>query len=120
MERVEIIGNLGKDAEVKEFNGEKYTLFNVAVSRKTKDNTITTWYSCFKFGDNPNLLKYLTKGTKLFVRGNLSTKEYESQGGKKFSLNINVSGLEFVGGASEEKKEEPKPAKRDLGDDLPF
>lgn len=77
---VEIIGNLGSDAVIKDFNGQKYIAFNMAHSESYKDangNKVekTIWVSCLKRGDSA-IVNYLKKGTKVFVRGEYSTKIY--------------------------------------------
>ena len=42
MLQLEVIGNLGNDAEIKEFGGNKYVSMNVAHSEKRKDGGETT------------------------------------------------------------------------------
>lgn len=73
MLKIEIIGNIGSDAVVKDFNGKKYIAFNVAHSEKYKDaqgNTVekTTWVSVLKPGES-NVVQYLKKGTGVYVCG---------------------------------------------------
>ena len=54
MLQIEVIGNIGNDAEIKEFSGKKYVSFNVAHSEKHKDangvNVETTTWVCRFFG----------------------------------------------------------------------
>lgn len=81
MLQCEIIGNLGNDAEIKEFNGKRYVSFNVAHTDKRKDangTTIehTTWASVLWSGDGGGLTPYLKRGCKVFVRGALSVKVF--------------------------------------------
>lgn len=50
---VTVIGNIGNDAEIKEFNGQKFIAFNVASTERYKDrqgnqHSRTTWVSCLK------------------------------------------------------------------------
>jgi single-strand DNA-binding protein len=83
MLQVEIIGNIGNDAQVKDFNGKKYISFNVAHSEKftTKqgvETERTTWVSVLRPGES-GLVQYLKKGTPVFVRGDLSFKQYQDQ-----------------------------------------
>ena len=42
MLQIEVIGNIGADAEIKEFGGKKYVSFNVAHSERRKDASGTT------------------------------------------------------------------------------
>lgn len=83
MLQVEIIGNIGNDAQVKDFNGKKYISFNVAHSEKftTKqgvETERTTWVSVLRPGES-GLVQYFKKGTPVFVRGDLSFKQYQDQ-----------------------------------------
>lgn len=69
MLQCEVIGNLGSDAEIKEFSGKKYVSFSVAHSEVSKDqqgNRVgqTTWVSVLWYGDGGGLFQYLKKGNK--------------------------------------------------------
>ena len=82
MQNIEIIGHLGKDAEIKEFTGNPFLVFSVAVTKKYKDASgnpkkVTTWYYITKFHkDGSTLHEYLKQGCKVFIRGELSSKIY--------------------------------------------
>ena len=82
MQQIQIIGNLGADAEVREFNGSQFTTFRVGVSEKisTTDGPreVTTWYSCSYNRDTTRLLPYLKKGQMVFVEGKPSYSMYDS------------------------------------------
>ena len=101
MLQIEIIGHLGNDAVVKDFNGKKYISFNVAHSDKYKDaqgNQVekTTWVSCLKSGES-KVLEYLKKGAPVFVRGDLSTKLYnDATRGTQVSVNCLVHELQLL------------------------
>lgn len=128
MQNITIIGNLGADAEVKTINGKEYTAFNIGCTRKIKNDSVTTWYSCFKYGTNDNLRQYLTKGAKVAVSGEFSQRNSESNGRTYINNNINVSTLELVGSKQDnapKKEAEPKQptessAPLEIEDDLPF
>ena len=96
-----IIGNLGKDAEQKEINGRNYIAFNVACTDKRSDGTEeTTWVSCLKpaYNGGNNIISFLTKGTKVFVRGKAYTRTYINQQNVAVAtLNCNVYTLELLG-----------------------
>ena len=131
----EIIGNLGSDAVVKDFNGQKYVCMNIAHSAKKKnpDGTkteTTIWISALQYGDGGNLLQYLKKGTKVFVRGSVHVKTFQRQDGSFDSgININVSELNLCGSKNDQPgaaqpasqpAQQPAAAKKDPEDDLPF
>lgn len=142
MLQVEIIGNIGNDAQVKDFNGKKYIAFNVAHSEKFKnqqgvETERTTWVSVLKPGESA-VAQYLKKGTPVFVRGDLSVKAYKDNAGN-WQVGVNCLAREvqlFPGGkrdqnagTQQEAAAEPTnatsaPAASETGegnaDDLPF
>jgi single-strand DNA-binding protein len=64
-----IVGNLGKDAEMKTTkNGKEYISFSVGVDVGFGENRSTQWVNVKRFG-NAGVLKHLTKGTKVSVVG---------------------------------------------------
>lgn len=111
MLQVEIIGNLGRDAEVKDFNGRKFIAFNVAHSEHYKDNNgqdveRTVWVSCLKQGES-GVVNYLKKGTPVFLRGDLSIKLYtDSNRQTQAGVNCLVRDLQLL----PSKKNEQQPA----------
>lgn len=104
MLQAEIIGNLGKDAEIKEINGKNYVSFYVAHSEKRNGQETTVWASILWYGDGGNLIKYLTSGSKVFVRGRLSVNSYQGKDGtNRVAININASEVTLCGGKGERK-----------------
>ena len=105
---LEIIGNIGGDATLKEINGQKYISFNVAntdsyttASGERKENT--TWVSCLKKGESA-VLQYLKKGQLVFLRGSMSVNIYDYKGAKNVGINLNVTELRLL--SSPNKKDE--------------
>ena len=98
---VNLIGNLGADAEVQNYNGNKFVSFRLAVTRSyTKaDGTPveeTTWASCSLRGDGGSLLQYLVRGRKVY--GDASLRVYSSRTvrAKVAGLNVNVTAVELL------------------------
>ena len=137
MIKLEIIGNLGADAEIKQYNGNKFVSFRVAHTDKWVDqqtgviSTQTTWVSCSLNGDGGALTSYLKKGTKVFVRGTPNFVVYSSPKTHKMETGINlfVREVELCGGHQEQEqnnanatqtpaKTETPPANKK--EDLPF
>lgn len=109
MMKLEIIGNLGADAEKRTENGQSYILFSVADTdsyTKADGSKVenTTWVNCILNGDGGNLLPYLKKGTKVFVRGRQSLRVFSSAKDKmmKAGVDLNVREIELVGGKAED------------------
>ena len=107
MFKAEIIGNLGRDAELKRGNDGNYVVFNVCHSTKFRDregNEVTNqlWASCTRNGDGGRLMPYLKKGQKVYVRGNVSCRTYRGHDGNWHSgINISVDEIELVGASPE-------------------
>ena len=109
---MEIIDNLGADAEVKVYNGNKFVSFRVAHSDKWVDqqtgviSTQTTWVSCSLNGDGGGLTPYLKKGTKVFLRGTPNFVTYSSPKTHKFETGVNlfVREIELCGSHQEQEQ----------------
>ena len=97
-----VIGNLGRDAELKMIAGTQYAVFSVAHSEKRTDvngqpQELTTWVRCLKRDVNAKLAPYLVKGKKVYCDGRLSLSSYVTQQGEtKYDLSIWVDSLEFM------------------------
>lgn len=109
MLKVEVIGNLGADAEVKESQGSKFVTFRVAHSEKYTDqqgteHNVTEWVDCTMNDVESKVLPYLRQGVKVFVRGNARTRVYSSPKDRvmKAGLQISVREVELCGGQSDD------------------
>jgi single-strand DNA-binding protein len=106
MLELQIIGHLGGDATYRIYNNKTYIGFNIAHGEKYTDKQgvkreKTTWVNCLKLGES-NLIDYLKKGIKVFVRGSFSINTYEREKGVWASgINCNVHTIELLGGKSE-------------------
>lgn len=137
MIKMEIIGNLGADAEVKVYNGNKFVSFRVAHTDKWVGqqtgviSTQTTWVSCSLNGDGGGLTPYLKKGTKVFVRGTPNFVTYSSPKTHKFETGVNlfVREIELCGGHQEQEQNNTNTTQATAGtdsapagkkDDMPF
>lgn len=98
-----IIGNLGRNAVLREGARGKYVTFSVADTRKYKDFKgqpveVTQWVSCTINNDGGALLQYLLKGQKVFVSGPLTVRQYQAADGTmQFGLNVTVREIELCG-----------------------
>lgn len=122
MFRVEVIGNLGADAQVKSENGKEFVSFNVAHTDRWTDNTGTThettqWVSCIINDAKSKVVQYLTKGKQVFVRGEARLRVYSSEQARATvaGITVVVREIELVGGRSEQKAEQTDEEK-----DKPF
>ena len=111
-----LTGRLGRDAELKDFNGKKCLKFSVPYDVGWGTSKQTVWVSCSMWGDRGDkLVQYLKKGTLVEVVGVPSVRAYEKDG-PKASLDLNVSDLKLHGGG-----DKPKQSGGDAEDDnIPF
>jgi single-strand DNA-binding protein len=88
--KVILIGNLGRDPEVRTFqNGGKVCNLRIATSENWKDRTTgerkerTEWHSVSIFSEPlANLAeRYLKKGSKVYIEGQLETRKWQDQSG---------------------------------------
>lgn len=97
--RVQLIGFLGQEIEVKEYaEGKKMARMSMATHefRKADDGkkeTITTWHNLLAWGKTAEVMsKIFSKGQRLYIEGKLSYREYTSNDNvKKQSTEIVVS-----------------------------
>lgn len=109
MLKVEVLGNLAADVEIKESNGSKFATFRVADTQKFKgqdgsDKEVTNWIDCTFSNVESKVLQYLKTGVKVFVRGNASLRVYSSKKDRcmKAGLQVNVTEVELCGGNNDE------------------
>ena len=139
--RVFLLGQVGRVPEVKEIGGAKYATFSLATSESYKDKngerqTNTEWHTIVCWRNTAEVVeRYVTKGMQLFVEGQLRTRSGEdSEGKKRYVTEIVAKEVQFVGKkeSSEQKQSQPTyqnnygstPMPMDDGDmpsdDLPF
>lgn len=103
MNRFEIIGNLGRDPELRYMpSGEAVATLNVGTTHYYKDQAgerqeKTTWLRVSLFGKQAeNADKYLSKGSKVFVSGRIENDSYEKNGETQYTLNFIVKEIEYL------------------------
>ena len=107
MRKIELIGNVCKAPETRETAKGSVCHFDLAdfvTPEKSDFYSISAWG---KQGESCQ--KYLDKGRKVYVRGDLSATIYTSKGQPKIQLNVNASEVEFLSPA---EKTETKPQKK--------
>jgi single-strand DNA-binding protein len=90
LNKVMLIGNLGRDPEVRTFqNGGKVVNFSIATSETWRDRNTgerqerTQWHniSVLNEGIAKVAEQYLRKGSKVFIEGQLETRKWQDQSG---------------------------------------
>ena len=103
--KVILLGNLGKDAETKFTpSGVPRSTFSLATSRRWKDQQSgewkeeTDWHNILLWRAE-NVATYLLKGKKVYIEGHLQTRSYEDKDGqKKYFTEVVCDELILLGG----------------------
>jgi single-strand DNA-binding protein len=125
--KVILIGNLGKDPEL------KYTSSGVPFCRlsvATKDSwgtgadrqERTEWHHVVVWrGQAEQAAKYLAKGRQVYVEGRIQSREWTDDAGvKRQAYEIQAERVTFLGGGKQADKQAAQWAADDAGDELPF
>ena len=85
LNKVNLIGFLGGDAEVRNANNRSFTTLSLATKSSYKDKKSgqyvaqTEWHRCVVFGKLSEFAGALTKGAHIQVEGELRSREYDSK-----------------------------------------
>lgn len=117
MIKLEVIGNLGADAQLQEKNGNRFVSFRVANTDKWIDKATgqiiesTQWISCTLNGDGGALTPFLKKGSKVFLRGNAQFVIFSSAKTHQMEVGVNlfVREIELCGGQKEKEQTAQQP-----------
>ncbi|MBI5945551.1 MAG: single-stranded DNA-binding protein [Chloroflexi bacterium] len=103
LNRVQLIGRLGKDPESKFTpTGKKVTHFSLAVGSRWKDKSgetkeSTEWVNIEAWGRLGEVCQeYLRKGSLVFLEGRLKTEKYEDKGEARYFTKVVIQSLEFL------------------------
>lgn len=136
--KVILLGRVGKQPEIKQVGDNKVANFSLATSEKFKDKSgnkveNTEWHNVVFWGKQAELIEqYVGKGDELYIEGSIKTETYEKDGEKRYATKIKGSAITFVskskkegeaqhvqGERSTKQYEEPVLNTQDT-DDLPF
>ncbi len=103
LNKVMLIGNLGQDPEIRSFqNGGKVANLRIATTESWKDRNSgdrqerTEWHTVAIFSEGlvGVVERYLRKGSKVYVEGQLQTRKWQDQSGNdRYSTEIVIRGL---------------------------
>ncbi len=146
LNKVQLIGRLGADPEVKQMvNGKSVARLSIATSQSWKDRNSgekkekTEWHRIVVFNEGlVNVVQqYLKKGAQVYIEGQLSTRKWkdEQSGQDKYSTEIILQGynstLTMLGGSNsanlsgqsstdKDFDQTNKQSNNDLDDEIPF
>lgn len=138
LNKVTLIGNLGRDPEIRFMpDGSRVASFSLATSDTWKDKTTgerkdrTEWHRIVVFNEKlaEVVEKYIRKGTKLYIEGQLQTRKWTDQTGVdkyttevvlgKFRGDLVILDPKKTESEFEDKNDE-LPSDIPLNDDIPF
>lgn len=134
--RVQLIGNLGTNPEVKTFGDGKIVVKLALATNESYKNdkgervTVTTWHHLTAWNNNATFAKnYLAKGDELCIDGKLKNNTYTDKDGvKRYSVEIEVNEILILRKASvqgvqnqnqQNNQQQPSNVGQEMGD-LPF
>ena len=100
--KVILLGNLGRDPDIRSMqSGSKMASFSLATSKRWKDRNTqeqkekTSWHNIVVFGDGlvDIVEKYVKKGSKIYIEGELQTRKWQDQDGNdRYTTEVVVQG----------------------------
>jgi len=126
-----LTGNLGRDPELRQHNGDNILNFPIGVQTGTKDKPETMWVDCALWGKRATSLQpYMAKGHRVTVSGPIKLEAYTAKDGTaKTRLRLSVDQIDLPPKASDapaqtqqtqQPQSAPAGAMADLDDDIPF
>ena len=111
LNKVMLIGNVGRDPEVRYLEGNnpggqgrKVATFTLATSERFRDRNgetreNTEWHNIVAWGQPADVCeRFVHKGTQLYIEGRLRTRKYTDRNGQeKYTTEINVDTLQLLG-----------------------
>lgn len=107
LNKVMLIGNLGRDPEVRSTSsGQPVANFSIATNRRWRDRDgnrqeQTEWHNIVCFGRQAEVAgQYLNRGKQIYVEGRLQTSSWEDRqtGEKKYRTEIICDNFQMLGG----------------------
>ena len=106
MHKITIIGNLGRDPEMRYIpSGESVTSFSVASNRRYRtpdgeQRDETTWFNISAWGRQAEICnQYLTRGSQVYIEGIPSTRIYQGNDGQpRVSFDVRLLNMQMLSG----------------------
>ena len=93
--KVVLVGRLSRDVEFKdEGSDNQRALFSIASNRGRGDNRKVSFFDCIAWGKRADIMRDFSKGSGIFVTGDLEQDTYQSkEGQKRYRVQINVGSI---------------------------
>lgn len=129
MNKVILIGRVGKDPEVRTIdNGNTVANFSIATSESYKDKTtgekkeVTEWHNVVLWGKIAEIAQqYVKKGDLISIVGKNRTRSWEKDGVTRYTTEVLGDELRMLGGKSgSQEPQSSTPSSDDDNQELPF
>jgi single-strand DNA-binding protein len=116
---VRLIGFLGANPELRYTgNGTAVVSLRLATNRRVGEKDVVDWHRVTVWGKQAeNAARFLSKGRKVMVEGQLQTRSYESNGQTRYVTEVHTTGFSFM---DSPKKEEQAAVEENTGSDKPM
>lgn len=100
MQKIQLVGRLGRDAEIAQTSkGNKFLKFTLATNLRYAGSEETSWWDVIQFNYNEKLPQYLKKGSLIYVYGDIRVYNEVGKDGKTYlRKNVYASNIEFADG----------------------
>lgn len=114
-----LLGNVGKDPEVRDVSGSKVANFTLATTEKgytKQDGTQvperTEWHNIVVWGKLATVVQnYVRKGTKMYIEGKIRTRSYDDKSGnKRYVTEVFADTFDLCGGNPQNQQAAPVAA----------
>jgi single-strand DNA-binding protein len=113
--KVILVGNLGRDPEVRTTGGGMtIASLNIATTERRKDKDgnwgeHTEWHKVSVFGKTAeNAAKFLKKGRQVYVEGRLQTRKWQDKEGQdRYTTEVSADTVHFLGGKESGGQRDP-------------
>lgn len=121
MNKIELMGRMVKEIEIKKGKETKYGIFTLAVGRK-ENKEITDFVDCVAFGKlAETIATYTEKGNRIIVSGAIHFDKYQDkEGNTKQSVKVIVNDFYFVDFKTKRNEDTRKDVETTVIDELPF
>lgn len=125
--KVILIGNLGRDPEVRyTTSGKPFASFSIATTeqwtgKEGEKGERTEWHRVVAWGRLGEICgEYLRKGSQVYVEGRLQTRSWEDRdGNKRYTTEVNAQAMQMLGPAGRGSKAEPSESSPPFAVDEP-
>ncbi|MBR5035438.1 MAG: single-stranded DNA-binding protein [Bacteroidales bacterium] len=112
LNKVMLIGNVGRDPEVRDFEGgARRASFTLATTEQFRDREQTEWHNIIAWRQLAELSeKYIRKGSQIYVEGRITTRSWDGNDGvKHYTTEIVANTIQLLGRRADGQGGDPGP-----------